>query len=484
MPIDTNVFHSLKQGLHKAYLLGLDFGSTTSSALVAEARIVSNTITGQMEFGQSRIVYRSEVVFTPFIQDRIDVVLVEQYIDQWLKESGLRPDDLFSGGVIITGLAARRANAGLIARLIEEKIGEVLIATADDPGLESWLAFMGSCSSLSRAHPLKPVLNLDIGGGTTNPALGINGNVIATGCYFIGARHFQFVPGSYRLRALTEEARQLLAFLQIGKRESDMLSPREVRQILDWYVDALQAICNSRADFFAPFSTVAQLPMAIMSGGAELEICFSGGVGELIYRVIDGQTLPGTTFYGDLGIDLAQAIVASPPLAKSLHRIVPENQGRATVYGLTLHSTEISGTTLYLKTPDILPLRNLPILAKISAEADETRWDAVFSQINQYSKGCCIQILQEVTHASTNHIRALGNRVASALKKTPPAPGLPIVLLISSNVGKALGSYATEWGQLRVNLVVIDEVNVRDADFINIGQVRQQIIPVAFYGMH
>ena len=53
---------------------------------------------------------------------------------------------------------------------------------------------MGNCQSLSRSHPQMPFVNLDIGGGTTNLAVGIDGRVVGTGCLMVGARHFQFNP--------------------------------------------------------------------------------------------------------------------------------------------------------------------------------------------------------------------------------------------------------------------------------------------------
>ena len=60
-------------------------------------------------------------------------------------------------------------------------------------------------------------------------------------------------------------------------------------------------------------------------------VTFSGGVGELIYQQVAGEGLPTTTYFGDLGIDLARRIIASPLLAANLEQFVPENRGRATV---------------------------------------------------------------------------------------------------------------------------------------------------------
>ncbi len=46
-------------------LMGLDFGSTTSSALVAHAQIARHCVTGRMELREIAEHFRSEAVFTP-----------------------------------------------------------------------------------------------------------------------------------------------------------------------------------------------------------------------------------------------------------------------------------------------------------------------------------------------------------------------------------------------------------------------------------
>lgn len=467
----------------KVLLLGLDFGSTTSSALVAEARIVTNTVSGQMEFGQIRIVFRSEVVFTPFQQGLIDIARVEQLVDGWLAQSGRRAEDFFSGGVIVTGLAARLENASKLTEIIEKRLGEVLIVAADDPGLESWLAFMGSCAALSRLHADLPIVNLDIGGGTTNPALGQHGTVSATGCYFVGARHVQFEPGGYRVTALTEDAKRLFSSLGIHKGIGGTLSDGEVARLVGWHVQALEAIAAGQEGFFQSLPGCVQQPFILPRLPAPPALTFSGGVGELVYRLSAGQSLPDTTYYGDLGIDLARAIAASPQLSRSLKRVVPENQGRATVYGLTLHSTEVSGITVYLPRADLLPLRHVPIVAQIEESAGVEVWVTAMRRLRQYAGGCCIQILPGEKF-DLQSVRSLGGRLAQALREATPAASTPLVLLYGHNAGKTLGSYATEWGKLPVTLIVIDEINVRHASFVNIGKPYKQVVPVAFYGMN
>ena len=59
----------------------------------------------------------------------------------------------------------------------------------------------------------------------------------------------------------------------------------------------------------------------------------------------------------------------------------------------------------------------------------------------------------------------------------------PLVLLVSENLGKVLGNYVTDWGAAALNLVVIDEIDVPNAEYVQIGRLRNQVVPVAFYGL-
>jgi len=477
-------------------MIGLDFGSTTSNAMVATANVGLSFTTGKMEFGVPKVVYRSEPVFTPFVDEKIDIARMDAHIDRWVNDSGVSHETIFAGGVIITGLAAKRVNAAALARLVGERIGEAVVATADDPSLESWLAFMGSCSALSRYHAEIPFINIDIGGGTTNPAFGINGCILNTGCYFIGARHFQFEPGTYRLVNMSSYGYTLLKHLGIKKDLDKDLAPEEIDAILNFYIAALEAIVTGSSDFFA--SPIAhhhqQIPFTFESYKTTPVLVFSGGVGELIYRESQGLRLPGTTHYGDLGIDLAKRIVQSPLLATDIDEIVPENQGRATVYGLTLHSTEISGSTIYLSANDILPCQDLPIVARLSIDADAAQIRHALSLIESTSSGLCIQVLSDENAVDTE-TESTGIPVCNSLKEVKSfgqhlrdvciqvKPRQPIVVLVPHNYGQVLGNYASNWRQEPFDLIVIDEIPDRQAHFVNIGRLHNNIVPVSFYGV-
>ena len=49
---------------------------------------------------------------------------------------------------------------------------------------------------------------------------------------------------------------------------------------------------------------------------------------------------------------------------------------------------------------------------------------------------------------------------------------------------ESLGHYVTEWGALPLELVVIDEVTPRDAQYLHVGSPRGPVVPVSFYGLN
>jgi ethanolamine utilization protein EutA len=436
-----------------------------------------------MELAQSSIVYRSKLVFTPIRGDQIDEFAMAGHVDRWIRESGVDPSRITSGGVIVTGLAAQRANVAAIEALVRQRVGETLFATADDPRLESWLAFMGSCVGLSRAQPNRYILNLDVGGGTTNLALGRGSEVIRTGCLFAGARHFQFVPGSYRIVALSSYAGRLLHDLGVNQSIDGSLSPDERSRVLDFYVALIEAAVlgdRSRLDR-DPFRYHEQVPYELPTDPISPVITFSGGVGELIYARTRGEPLPATTAFGDLGIDLARRLVESPVLSRHLRTHTPVNSGHATAFGLSLYGTAVSGATLYLPDTGVLPARDLPIVAKLrmDASADDVRRAVDLAGCG--ARGGCIEVDEMVTDYA--EVKKLGTSLATALREAAFPADRSLVIFVPHNIGKTLGSYATDWGRLPVNLIVIDELATRNSRFASLGALRDNVVPVSFYGM-
>jgi ethanolamine utilization protein EutA len=465
-------------------LIGLDFGSTTSRAEAAAARLVRDAATGRIELGEIEITYRSPVVLTPFIDTEIDLVRVQQYLDRWLIDAALDPRRLIGGGTLITGLAARSPNAPALAALLRQRLGSSILATAADPCLEAWVAFMASCAELSRQHPEYSFLNLDIGGGSTNLALGHHGSVAQTGALRVGARHIQVRPGSYQLTALSDLGRELLAVHGFTHGIGDSLRRAEVDAIVGFQVRAIEAAVRGDLAWFDNPCARLHLETELPAPCTERPIVytFTGGVGELVYRDLLGEPMPQHTEYGDLGIELAQAIACSPILVSELAlRFVPAERARATVRGMLRHGTEVSGTTLYLPCPEVLPLSDLPILARFSQHSTEQDLDQVLRLAARCAQGACLQVISGCK--TLDEVRAISARLRAALARNVFPRELPLVFVLCDNTGKLFGHYLTDWGKERRNVVVIDEVADRQMAFVSIGALRDQVVPVSFYGM-
>ena len=469
-------------------LIGLDFGTTTSSAVVAEADVARSAGTGRTEFGELAVRYRSDLRFTPLSSsDHIDVAALETYLDDWLSEGAVDEANIFGGGALLTGLTAQRENAAALVELVRRRLGDALIATADDPRLESWLAFMGSCAALSRSLPDRPVLNLDIGGGTTNCAVGLNGEVTDTACLYIGARHVQVEPGTYRIESLSRFAQAAFAHLGITRGKGDELQPQELDAWLALNIALLESAVGIEPTPVPP-ALIEQLtqspfrrPCSRMTDSAPV-VTFTGGVGQLIYAHAAGEPWPATTAFGDLGIDLAQRIAASPALSPDVDAHRPQSAGRATALGLMRHSTEVSGSTLFLPDPGVLPLEDVPIFGTIDAATDEAHIAALLDLVRHSERGGCVQVT--VGSHAADDVRALGERLRSSLVASAFPPDRLLVLLVRENVGKTLGQYVTHWGARPWHIVAIDEVRDRDARYVRIGRPRAGIVPVSCYGLN
>ncbi len=107
---------------------------------------------------------------------------------------------------------------------------------------------------------------------------------------------------------------------------------------------------------------------------------FSGGVSEFIYGY-EKRNL------GDLGVHLGKKVRARAnqlgggniPLRPAEVRI------RATVIGASQYTVQVSGNTIYLSHPELLPLRNLQVVTPQFEQTDTITAD----EIKARSEGHC-----------------------------------------------------------------------------------------------
>jgi ethanolamine utilization protein EutA len=464
-------------------LVALDFGTTTSRCVAATARLARNVVTGRNELSDVCEVFRSPVEFTPFCDAGLDERRLADYLDAWLAAAAAEHEAIFGGGALVTGLAAQQPNSPALIELIRSRVRDVLVASAGDPNLEAWLAFQANAGAISRARANRWVINLDIGGGTTNLALGQAGEVLRTGSLFVGARHIQVDPGTYRIVKLSHYARAILNELGIPADTGDCFTPSALGAVLDWQLELIEnALAPNRIAFQ---SQAARLHEQVsFNPPAEVTdpiVCLSGGMGELVYQMLRGEEQPPTTCFGDLGIDLARRIADSPRWRGRLAEAMPPDAGRATVYGLLLYATRISGSTTYLSDATLLPLRDVPIFGRITSDSTDEQIRDIFQLLGRSSVGGCVAVL--LSRQDALAVRSVGERVGSALWTVGGVGDRPVVILARQNIGKALGGYVSQWGTIPLKLIVLDEIEPLDARFVQIGSPRDQVVPVSFYGM-
>src|SRR5262249_60061694 len=110
------------------------------------------------------------ILFTPYRADwLIDTDELQRFIQRTYREAGLRPEEVDSGAVILTGVALERANARAVADLFANEGGKLVCASAGH-NLEAILAAHGSGAvALSRARRER-LLHVDSGGAPATPA--------------------------------------------------------------------------------------------------------------------------------------------------------------------------------------------------------------------------------------------------------------------------------------------------------------------------
>jgi ethanolamine utilization protein EutA len=161
---------------------------------------------------------------------------------------------------------------------------------------------------------------------------------------------------------------------------------------------------------------------------------------------------------------------------------VPTGLGRATLFGLLRHNTQVSGSTLHLSDTRRLPLSDLVILGSVSPATPPAEVERLVALAGRTAQGACLRI--DLAQCDRASIRGLAEQLRQSIAKQTAIEHIPLVLLVGENLGKVLGQWVTEWGRSPAKIVVIDEIDARDAQFACVGRLHQGVLPVSFYGMN
>ncbi len=459
--------------------VGIDIGTTTSHLVFSEIILEKDPFMPSKKFRitERKVKYRGEIFFTPLKEGNreIDVEKLLPLLKGEYKRAGINPAEVDTGAVIVTGESARKENAEMIVEQLSRETGKFVAATAG-PNFESVISAHGSGAvEYSRRVGCK-LIHTDIGGGTSNIAVIEDGEILATGCMNVGGRLIAFDEGGVVTR-LEPAGREILGALDLDLKLGDTINPDQVSDVASLLASSLIKVLTGRdlSDIADDLFMTEMLPHESFEDNPIYS--FSGGVAEFIYGIEQKD-------FNDLGHKLGERI-ASLCKSERMELVEPSEKIRATVIGACEFTLQVSGSTTY-RAPDFqLPIRNLPVVV-VNINRDEMSVEHISNQVTRTLQRYDI-VEGDVALALAFHnpvgiqyerLKTFSLGLVDALHRTIET-GLPIILIFDTDVGNSVGNVLYRETGTR-NVLSIDEISLREGDFIDIGEsiIGNPVFPV------
>ena len=467
--------------------VGIDVGTSTTQVVFSKLQMDNAGgyfSVPRVAIVDKEVVYKSEVYMTPLKTDvLIDTEALRDIVAAEFRKAGYRPEDTDSGAVIITGESARKENSDAVLKSLSDFAGDFVVSAAG-PDMESLIAGKGSGAwQYSMDHHCR-VANLDIGGGTTNVVLFEDGETVARGCLDIGGRLICMSPQGIIAKvspAAAVMAQAAGVSVSVGDRcdESKLTAvTRQMAAALNVYLgvgvpDSGKDINVVLQQIKTPGSSDFPVPQKVQA------VFFSGGVADLIYH-----ESADTWAYGDIGVLLGRAIRASR-LYSDFRKMEPGETIRATVVGAGTYTTTISGSTITY-SDDIFPLKNIPVI-KLDEELQEACFagetEPVIRRIQwalgQNDEEHFILAMPGKRDPGYTEMKRAAAAIRQIMDRVQP-PGEPILLVIESDIAKAMGQMIRQQPELKRQVVAIDSIHVEDGEYVDMGKpmMNGMVIPV------
>ncbi len=452
--------------------VGIDIGSSGTQVIFSRIymRRLSEDLSSRYFVVKRETLHQSPVVLTPYQSEtRIDERAIGDIVDAAYTQANIHPDQIDTGAVILTGEALRRENAKAIADVIAEMGGEFVCATAGHH-MESLLAAYGSGAAKASHDLARPVLNVDIGGGTTKLALVEGGKVVHTAAIHIGGRLAVVENG--KLTRLDPAGRQLAANAGVQWSVGGDATEAQMDRVAASMADALIAALT-RAPTPEPVDGLWLTdPLEPVEGIAG--VMFSGGVAEYVYGREERD-------FGDLGRRFGLALRKRLDAGGLPYALLPAGECiRATAIGASEYSVQLSGNTVYISNPaQLLPRKNLQVLQPELSLAGDIDPARVTQAIRRHFEAFDLKEGEaEVALAfrwqgapAYRRLAALARGVVEALPMTI-LEAKPVFLVLDGDVAHSLGALLKEeWG-IASEVLVIDGISLWDFDYVDLGRVR------------
>lgn len=463
--------------------VGIDVGTSTTQVVFSKLQMDNAGgyfSVPRVAIVDKEVVYKSEVYMTPLKTDvLIDTDALRDIVAAEFRKAGYRPEDTDSGAVIITGESARKENSDAVLKSLSDFAGDFVVSAAG-PDMESLIAGKGSGAwQYSMDHHCR-VANLDIGGGTTNVVLFEDGETLARGCLDIGGRLIRMNPQGIITKvspAAAVMAQAAGVSVSVGDRCDELKLTAVTRQMaaaLNAYLGVgtkdIDAILRQ---IKTPGSSDFPVPEKVQA------VFFSGGVADLIYH-----ESADTWAYGDIGVLLGRAIRESR-LFTDFQKMEPGETIRATVVGAGTYTTTISGSTITY-SDDIFPLKNIPVI-KLDEELQEACFagetEPVIRRIQwvlgQNDEEHFILAMPGKRNPGYMEMKRAAASIRQIMDRVQP-PGEPILLVIESDIAKAMGQMIRQQPDLKRQVVAIDSIHVEDGEYVDMGKpmMNGMVIPV------
>ena len=463
--------------------VGIDVGTSTTQVVFSKLQMDNAGgyfSVPRVAIVDKEVVYKSEVYMTPLKTDvLIDTEALRDIVAAEFRKAGYRPEDTDSGAVIITGESARKENSDAVLKSLSDFAGDFVVSAAG-PDMESLIAGKGSGAwQYSMDHHCR-VANLDIGGGTTNVVLFEDGETLARGCLDIGGRLICMNPQGIITKvspAAAVMAQAAGVSVSVGDRCDELKLTAVTRQMaaaLNAYLGVgtkdIDAILRQ---IKTPGSSDFPVPEKVQA------VFFSGGVADLIYH-----ESADTWAYGDIGVLLGRAIRESR-LFTDFQKMEPGETIRATVVGAGTYTTTISGSTITY-SDDIFPLKNIPVI-KLDEELQEACFagetEPVIQRIQwvlgQNDEEHFILAMPGKRDPGYTEMKRAAASIRQIMDRVQP-PGEPILLVIESDIAKAMGQMIRQQPDLKRQVVAIDSIHVEDGEYVDMGKpmMNGMVIPV------
>jgi ethanolamine utilization protein EutA len=456
--------------------VGVDVGSSTSHLAFSKLLLVRDEASEsrRFEIQERKVVYEGEIINTPFKDnDTIDIEILTNFLKQEYQHAGIDPADIQTGAVIVTGESAKKQNAKQIAEALSHDAGQFVAATAG-PNFESLIAAMGSGATARSKDQNKTILSCDIGGGTSNMAISQNGEILSTSCISVGGRLLG-VELDGKIWRMDGPAIKVMQHLGLHYQIGDQIAKDDLEKVVAAFTDVLLEVLTGPAH--SPLAKQLMLTDDLDFPESIDEYSFSGGVAELMYGKNGRHT--------DIGQLLADNII-SQASQLSCPVIEPINKIRATVIGAGAYSVSISGSSCFKDDAILFPIRNVPVI-RVDVEREKLSIPHVIARINvafqrfDMNEGDEVVALYFKDPVQTDYAklelfaRAIEAALPGAIEKK-----IPIILIFETDIARSVGSVICRETGLKKNLLSLDELKLKEGDWIDIGEplLEDQVFPV------